>query len=119
MSNIIDSIRSENLRSDLPEFGVGDTICCKMRISEAGKTRVQNYEGVLIARQGTANEASITVRKISNGVAVERVIPVESPNLTGIDVVRHGRIRRAKLYYLRNLTGRKARIREKFKTKKS
>jgi large subunit ribosomal protein L19 len=90
-----------------------------MRISEAGKTRVQNYEGVLIARQGTANEASITVRKISNGVAVERVIPVESPNLTGIDVVRHGRIRRAKLYYLRNLTGRKARIREKFKTKKS
>jgi large subunit ribosomal protein L19 len=90
-----------------------------MRISEAGKTRVQNYEGVLIARQGTANEASLTVRKISNGVAVERVIPVESPNLTGIDVVRHGRIRRAKLYYLRNLTGRKARIREKFKTKKS
>jgi len=74
---------------------------------------------VLIARQGTANEASITVRKISNGVAVERVIPVESPNLTGIDVVRHGRIRRAKLYYLRNLTGRKARIREKFKTKNS
>ncbi len=113
MSNIIDSIRQENKRDDLPEFNIGDTVRCKMRISEAGKTRVQNYEGVVIARQGTANEASITVRKISSGIAVERVIPVESPNLTGIDVIRRGRVRRAKLYYLRGLTGRKARIREK------
>ncbi len=113
MSNVIDSIREENQRDDLPEFGIGDTIRCKMRIREAGKTRVQNYEGVVIAAQGTANEASITVRKISSGIAVERVIPVQSPNLTGIDVIRRGRVRRAKLYYLRNLTGRKARIREK------
>lgn len=117
MSNIIDSIRSENLRTDLPKFNVGDTICCKMRITEGGKTRVQNYEGVLIASQGTANEASITVRKISNGVAVERVIPVQSPNLAGVDVIRHGKIRRSKLYYLRTLTGRKAKIREKHNTK--
>ena len=113
MSNIIDSIRQENLRDDLPDFNIGDTILCKMRISEAGKTRVQNYEGVVIARQGAANEASITVRKISSGVAVERVIPIHGPNLTGIDVIRRGQVRRAKLYYLRALTGRKARIREK------
>jgi len=113
MSNVIDTIRRDNLRSDLPDFGIGDTIRCKMRISEGGKTRIQNYEGVVIGRQGTGTEASITVRKISSGIAVERVLPVESPNLTGIDLVRRGFVRRSKLYYLRNLTGRKARIREK------
>jgi large subunit ribosomal protein L19 len=113
MSNIIDSIRQENARNDLPEFGIGDTIRCKMQIREGGKTRIQNYEGVVIARRGTANEKAITVRKISNGIAVERVLPLESPNLTGIDVVRYGRVRRAKLYYLRALTGKKARIRER------
>lgn len=113
MSNIIDSIRRDSLREDLPDFNIGDTIRCKMRISEAGKSRIQNYEGVVIARSGTGTEASITVRKISSGIAVERVLPVESPNLTGIDLVRRGFVRRAKLYYLRNLTGRKARIREK------
>jgi large subunit ribosomal protein L19 len=113
MSNIIDSIRRDSLREDLPEFGIGDTIRCKMRIREAGKSRIQNYEGVVIARAGTGTEASITVRKISSGVAVERVLPVESPNLAGIDLIRRGFVRRAKLYYLRNLTGRKARIREK------
>ncbi len=113
MSNIIDSIRQENKRDDLPEFGIGDTIRCKMRITEAGKSRIQNYEGVVVGRRGSANETTITVRKISNGVAVERVLPLESPNLTGVDVIRFGRVRRAKLYYLRNLTGRKARIRER------
>ena len=113
MNGIMDTLRRENSRDDLPEFSIGDTIRCKMRITEAGKTRIQNYEGVLIARRGSANEASITVRKISSGIAVERVIPLESPNLAGIDVVRRGRVRRAKLYYLRGLTGRKARIREK------
>jgi large subunit ribosomal protein L19 len=118
MSNVIDSIRQENLRDDLPEFAIGDTIRCKMRIREAGKERIQNYEGVVMAQQGTANEESITVRKISNGIAVERVLPLQSPNLTGIEVIRRGRIRRAKLYYLRALTGRKARIREKLYIKK-
>jgi len=113
MSNIIDTIRTEKLRSDLPEFGIGDTIRCRMNITEGGKTRIQNYEGIVIARQGSANEASITVRKISNGVAVERVLPIESPNLAGIELVRRGLIRRSKLYYLRELTGKKARIREK------
>jgi large subunit ribosomal protein L19 len=113
MSNIVDTIRTEKLRSDLPVFSIGDTIRCRMNITEGGKTRIQNYEGVVIARQGSANEASITVRKISNGVAVERVLPIESPNLAGIELVRRGRIRRSKLYYLRELTGKKARIREK------
>ena len=113
MSNVIDALRSENLRDDLPEFGIGDTVRCLMRITEGGKTRIQKYEGAVIARRGTANEETITVRKISNGVAVERVIPLHTPSLQAIEVVRRGRIRRAKLYYLRNLTGRKARIREK------
>lgn len=113
MSNVIDTIRGEKIRGDLPEFGIGDTVRMQMRITEGGKTRIQNYEGVVMARRGTANEATVTVRKISNGVAVERVIPLESPNLAGIELVRRGQIRRSKLYYLRGLTGRKARIREK------
>ncbi|HPF34500.1 MAG TPA: 50S ribosomal protein L19 [Candidatus Krumholzibacteria bacterium] len=113
MSNVIDSLRQENLKTDLPAFQIGDTVRCQMKITEGGKTRVQNYEGVVMAQSGTANEESITVRKISNGVAVERVIPLHTPSLAGIELVRHGRVRRAKLYYLRGLTGRKARIRER------
>lgn len=113
MSNVIDSLRQEGLKTELPEFRIGDTIRCQMKITEGGKTRLQNYEGVVMAQNGTANEESITVRKISNGVAVERVIPLHTPSLAGIEVVRHGRVRRSKLYYLRGLTGRKARIRER------
>ena len=110
--NIVDSIRRENLRDDLPEFKIGDTIAVAVRIKEGEKERLQNFQGAVIARQGTGNEATITVRKISGGIAVERVFPVESPNLAAIRVIKRGRVRRAKLYYLRGRTGRKAGIRE-------
>ena len=110
--NIVDSLRQDGLRSDLPDFNIGDTLVLRVRIKEGDKERTQAFEGVVIARQGTGLEASITVRKISGGIAVERVFPVESPNLSSVKVVKHGRVRRAKLYYLRGLTGRKARIRE-------
>ena len=111
--NIIDSFRSDDLRTDLPEFGIGDTVVLNVRIQEGNKTRVQAFEGVVIARQGTGREASVTVRKISNGVAVERVFPLQAPALDSLVLKKQGRVRRAKLFYLRGKTGKQARIREK------
>jgi large subunit ribosomal protein L19 len=110
--NIVEQMRAEGLRDDLPEFNIGDTINVAVRIQEAGKSRIQNFIGAVISRQGTGLEASMTVRKISGGIAVERIFPVESPNVSAITVKKRGRIRRAKLFYLRERTGRKARIRE-------
>ena len=110
--NIVEQMRADGLRDDLPEFNIGDTINVAVRIQEGGKSRIQNFIGAVIARRGTGTEASVTVRKISGGVAVERIFPVESPNVDSITVKKRGRIRRAKLYYLRGRTGRKARIRE-------
>lgn len=110
--NIVENIRSQGLRDDLPDFNIGDTIVVAVRIKEGDKSRIQNFIGAVIARQGTGLEASITVRKISGGIAVERIFPLESPNVAGIEIKKRGRIRRAKLYYLRERTGRKARIRE-------
>ncbi len=110
--NIVEQMRATGLRDDLPDFNIGDTINVAVRIKEGNKTRIQNFIGAVIARQGTGLEASITVRKMSGGVAVERIFPVESPNVDSITVKKRGRIRRAKLYYLRGRTGRKARIRE-------
>lgn len=110
--NIVEQMRAEGLRDDLPDFKVGDTVNVAVRIQEAGKSRIQNFIGAVIARHGTGKEASVTVRKISGGIAVERVFPLESPNVDSIAVKKKGRIRRAKLYYLRGRTGRKARIRE-------
>ena len=110
--NIVETMRQEGLRDDLPEFNIGDTIVVAVRITEAGKSRLQNFIGAVIARQGTGLEETITVRKLSGGIAVERVFPLQSPNVASIEVKKRGRIRRAKLYYLRGRTGRKARIRE-------
>jgi large subunit ribosomal protein L19 len=110
--NIVEQMRAEGLRDDLPEFNIGDTINIAVRIQEGGKSRIQNFIGVVIARNGTGMEASVTVRKMSGGVAVERIFPVESPAIDSIAVKKRGRIRRSKLYYLRGRTGRKARIRE-------
>ncbi len=110
--NIIEQMRADGLRDDLPDFNVGDTINVAVRITEAGKSRIQNFIGAVIAKHGAGLEASITVRKITGGIAVERIFPVESPNVSAIEVKKRGRIRRAKLYYLRGRTGRKARIRE-------
>ncbi len=110
--NIVETMRATGLRDDLPDFKIGDTVTVAVRIREGDKTRIQNFIGAVIARQGTGLEATITVRKMSGGVAVERIFPVESPIVESIAIKKHGRIRRAKLYYLRGLTGRKARIRE-------
>jgi len=110
--NIVEKMCAEGLRDDLPDFQIGDTITVGVKIQEGGKTRIQNFIGAVIARRGSGREASVTVRKMSGGVAVERIFPLESPNIDSISIKKKGRIRRAKLYYLRGRTGRKARIRE-------
>lgn len=104
------------LRTDLPAFRAGDTLRVNVRVIEGEKERLQAFEGVCIARRGGGVSETFTVRKISNGVGVERIFPVHSPMIGEIVVVRRGRVRRAKLYYLRQLTGKATRIREK-KTK--
>src|SRR5882724_9848478 len=101
------------LRSDLPPFRSGDTLRVNVRVKEGDKERIQAFEGVCIARRGSGVSESFTVRKISNGVGVERIFPTHSPMIADIAVVRRGRVRRAKLYYLRNLTGKATRIRER------
>ena len=101
------------LRSDLPPFRSGDTLKVNVRVKEGDKERIQAFEGVCIARRGSGVSESFTVRKISNGVGVERIFPVHSPMIADITVIRRGRVRRAKLYYLRQLTGKATRIKEK------
>ena len=101
------------LRSDLPPFRSGDTLRVNVRVKEGDKERIQAFEGVCIARRGSGVSETFTVRKISNGVGVERIFPVHSPMIGDILVVRRGRVRRAKLYYLRQLTGKATRIKEK------
>src|SRR3954452_12666100 len=105
--------QKEWLRTDLPAFRAGDTVRVNVRVKEGEKERIQAFEGVCIARRGSGVSASFTVRKISNGVGVEHIFPLHSPMLAEINVVRRGRVRRAKLYYLRHLTGKATRIREK------
>ena len=105
--------QKEWLRSDLPPFRAGDTLRVNVRVKEGEKERLQAFEGVCIARKGTGVSATFAVRKISNGVGVERVFPLHSPMLADIKVMRRGRVRRAKLFYLRNVTGKAARIQEK------
>ena len=111
--NKLQQVESEFLRSDLPEFRAGDTVRVHVKVSEGDKQRIQLFQGVVIARRGTGTGESFTVRKISGGIGVERVFPMHSPVLDKIDVVRRGRVRRAKLYYLRELRGHAARIEER------
>ncbi len=101
------------LRADIPAFRAGDTLRVNVRVVEGEKERLQAFEGVCIARRGAGVSETFTVRKVSNGVGVERIFPVHSPMIGEITVVRRGRVRRAKLYYLRHLTGKATRIREK------
>jgi large subunit ribosomal protein L19 len=105
--------QKEWLRKELPPFRPGDTLRVAVRVKEGDKERVQAFEGVCIARRGSGVSETFTVRKISNGVGVERIFPVHSPMISEIQVVRRGRVRRAKLYYLRHLSGKATRIREK------
>jgi len=105
--------QKEWLRSDIPAFRAGDTLRVNVRVKEGEKERLQAFEGVCIARRGSGVSATFTVRKVSNGVGVERIFPVHSPMLADITVVRRGSVRRAKLYYLRELTGKATRIKER------
>ena len=111
--NIIETLEKEQLRSDIPDFAPGDTVRVHAKIVEGSLERIQMFEGVVISRQGTGVRETFTVRRISYGIGVERMFPVHSPRIEKIDVLRKGIVRRAKLYYLRNLTGKAARIKEK------
>jgi large subunit ribosomal protein L19 len=113
MTDLLRELDKEQLRTDLPEFGPGDTVRVLYRVKEGDKERVQAFEGVCLGRRGGGMSETFMVRKISSGIGVERVFPLHSPFIAGIEVMRRGRVRRAKLYYLRNLRGKAARIREK------
>ena len=113
MSHIIDRLEASLQRSDLPRITPGDTIKVHVKIKEGDKERLQVFEGTVIARSNTGMSETITVRKVSFGQGVERIFPVQAPVVDHIDVVRTGRVRRAKLYYLRGLKGKAARLRER------
>jgi large subunit ribosomal protein L19 len=111
--NKTDLVDQAYLRTDVPEFRPGDTVKVHVRVVEAGRERIQVFQGVVIRRQGAGLHETFTVRKISFGVGVERTFPLHSPSIARLDVVSRGRVRRAKLYYLRERRGKKARIRER------
>ncbi|NYB75542.1 MULTISPECIES: 50S ribosomal protein L19 [Sedimentibacter] len=110
--NLIKSYENEQLKSELTPFNVGDTIKVHVRIKEGNRERIQVFEGIVIKRQGESNRETFTVRKISYGVGVERTFPVHSPKIEKIDVVRRGKVRRAKLFYLRERTGKATKVKE-------
>ncbi|HET8632732.1 MAG TPA: 50S ribosomal protein L19 [Gemmatimonadales bacterium] len=107
------AVAREGLRSDIPAFESGDTVKVMVRVTEGEKERLQAFEGVVIARRGGGVSENFTVRKVSAGVGVERIFPLHSPMIASVELIRRGRVRRAKLYYLRRLSGKAARIREK------
>jgi len=113
MSNIIEKLEKEQLRLDIPAFDSGDTVIVHVKIKEGDKERVQLFQGVVIKKTKGYASARFTVRKISGGIGVERIFPLFSPSIDKIEVVTKGRVRRSKLYYLRNLRGKAARIKEK------
>ena len=114
--NILDSIDSASLRENIPDFRPGDTVKVNVKVVEGTRSRIQAFQGVVIARSGGGVRESFTVRKVSFGVGVERTFPLHSPSLDSIEVVTRGDVRRAKLYYLRQLRGKKAKIKEKRST---
>ena len=111
--NVIQLLEAEGRKTNVPVFRAGDTLRVHVRVVEGEKERIQAFEGVVIARKGGAHRETLTVRKISYGIGVERIFPLHSPMIDKIDVVRQGRVRRAKLYYLREKKGKAARIRER------
>ena len=113
MSNIIDEIDKQQLKTDLPDFSPGDTVKIQVKVKEGDRERLQAYEGVVIAKKNRGINSSFTVRKISHGEGVERVFQTHSPSIGEIKVKRKGSVRRAKLYYLRERSGKSARIKEK------
>lgn len=113
MNSVIDEIEKNYLRSDLPQLRIGDTVRVHTKIKEGDKERIQVFEGIVIRYRKGGAKASITVRKVSHGVGVERIYPLSTPSIDKIEVKSHGQVRRAKLYYLRNLSGKAARIKER------
>ncbi len=113
MSKIIDEINAEQMGKEVPTFAAGDTVVVQVRVKEGERERLQAFEGVCIAKRNRGSNSAFTVRKVSHGEGVERVFQTYSPLVAGIEVKRRGDVRRAKLYYLRGLTGRAARIKEK------
>ena len=113
MKGLIEAIDAESLKAEVPAFNVGDTVKVGYKIIEGGKERVQNFEGVVIAKRNGGIQESFTVLHISYGVGVEKTYPLHSPKIASIKVVRKGKVRRAKLYYLRALTGKAAKVKEK------
>lgn len=110
---IIEQIEKENLRKDVPAFEVGDTVKVYVKVVEGDKERLQSYEGIVIAKRNGSIRESFTVRRISYGVGVERTFPLHSPRISKVEVVRQGRVRRAKLYYLADRQGKAAKVKEK------
>jgi large subunit ribosomal protein L19 len=111
--NLIAQLEAEQLRSDIPEFGSGDTVSVHYKIKEGAKERIQVFQGTVLQRRNAGISETFTVRKISNGIGVERIFPLHSPNIDKIEVNRRGKVRRARIFYLRSLSGKKARIKEK------
>ena len=111
----IDAVHPTSLRRDLPPFKAGDTVRVHVKIREADKERIQIFEGVVISRRGGGATATFTVRKVSSGVGVERIFPIESPSVAKLEIKSRGHVRRARLFYLRNLSGKKSRLRSKLR----
>ena len=111
--NLVEKVEKEQLKESLPSFNVGDTVKVHFKIREGERERVQIFEGTVIRKKKGANRATFTVRKISYGVGVERIFPLHSPNVGNVEVVREGKVRRARLYYLRELRGKAARVKAK------
>ena len=112
---IIDQIEKEQLRNDITPFNIGDTVRVMVKVKEGDKERIQAYEGVVIAKKGTSVRETFTVRRVSFGIGVERTFPLHSPRIDKVIVVRKGKVRRAKIYYIRNLSGKAAKVKEDIK----
>ena len=112
MNEIIRSIEAKQIRSDLPQFGVGDTVRVWVKVVEGNRERLQAFEGTVIARRNGGVRETFTVRRVSYGIGVERTFPIHSPRVDHLEVIRRGKVRRAKLYYLRDLQGKAAKIKE-------
>lgn len=110
--NLVEEVTASQLRDDIPDFKAGDTVRVSVRIIENKKERIQNYEGVVIQRRGHGVSETFIVRKMSSGIGVERIFPIHSPSIAKIEVVKNGRVRRARIHYMRGLAGKAARIKE-------
>lgn len=114
-TDLINLIETTQLKDDLPDFAPGDTVNVHLRVVEGEKERIQQYEGVVLQRRGSGSNETFTVRKISGGIGVERIFQAHSPRIAKIDIVRRGRVRRSKLFYLRDRAGKSARIKERMR----